>query len=355
VSTWEQITISDNDPPVIENILYPSTANTGEELQIKAEIYDNIEMGNVFINFHFGSHSEKKVKMTFTNGFYVYNISISEDDLSYLYFNIDAFDKAGMKVQSPESVLTVIDSLPPVIESIPDRTYYQGQAIEIKATGTDNIGIESIEWVGSPLLVIGDTMTGVIDQVETFHIKVIMYDREGNSNFTEFNLTILDSFHDRDGDGIWDLKENKLGLDPNNNDTDGDGMPDGWELNNGLDPKRSSANNDQDMDGLTDLEEYLKGSDPNKAEKEEKSFPLIALIVAIGSALLLIILLAGLFIFIRYRKAEKEFGGSSSTPLPEQKNVLEEFLDEMDPSGIPSASQEPNPQYEQYTQDDQYL
>jgi hypothetical protein len=353
-SSWDHLTVSDNDPPVMGHILYPPVAYTGEDLEVKVEVSENVEISSVQISYHFGIQLEKKIKMKLVNGSYVYSIPIPENDLSYLHFTIIAFDKTGFKAESSEHSVEVIDGLPPVIDKIPDRTYYQGQTIEIKATGNDNIGIESIEWVGSPLLVVGDTMTGVIDQIGTFLIKVIMYDRGGNSNFTEFNLTILDEFHDRDNDNVWDLKEIELGLDPDNNDTDGDGMPDGWELSNGLDPKRSSANEDQDLDGLTDLEEYLLGTDPNIAEKDEKSFPWIVLIIAIGAAFLMLVLLAGLLFFIRSRRDMSDLGPSSSAPLPEQRNLLEEFLQEVDSAHFPQEPQPRAPENEQYTQNEQF-
>jgi hypothetical protein len=42
---------------------------------------------------------------------------------------------------------------------------------------------------------------------------------------------------DRDKDGLPDVKEEKLGCDPDNQDTDGDGYPDGLEVEKGFDPR----------------------------------------------------------------------------------------------------------------------
>jgi len=64
----------------------------------------------------------------------------------------------------------------------------------------------------------------------------------------------LASLKDTDGDGIPDLVEIALGLDPTKKDTDGDGIPDGQE--------------DSDNDGLTNVQEFLAGTDPFKADTD---------------------------------------------------------------------------------------
>ncbi len=65
---------------------------------------------------------------------------------------------------------------------------------------------------------------------------------------------------DADGDGINDLKEESLGLDPNNADTDGDGLEDAVEVRETLtDP----LNPDTDEDRLNDGDEVNEyGTDP---------------------------------------------------------------------------------------------
>jgi hypothetical protein len=78
---------------------------------------------------------------------------------------------------------------------------------------------------------------------------------------------------DSDRDGLYDLQERVLGLNPCNPDTDGDGIPDGYEYHSALDlngaalpypGKRpypnpldpTDANTDYDGDGLTQFDEY---------------------------------------------------------------------------------------------------
>jgi T5SS/PEP-CTERM-associated repeat protein len=49
-----------------------------------------------------------------------------------------------------------------------------------------------------------------------------------------------------------------------NRDDDGDGIPNGWEQAHGLDPLNAADGNvDSDGDGMSNLQEYLAGTDPN--------------------------------------------------------------------------------------------
>jgi hypothetical protein len=87
---------------------------------------------------------------------------------------------------------------------------------------------------------------------------------------------------DSDGDGLIDVKENSLGLEPGDRDTDGDGLGDGLELLFGFDPALASKPGkpclagerlDSDGDGLNDCEERLLGSDPRVADTDRDRIP----------------------------------------------------------------------------------
>jgi len=64
----------------------------------------------------------------------------------------------------------------------------------------------------------------------------------------------LATLKDTDGDGLPDLVEIAIGLDPTKKDTNGNGVPDGQE--------------DTDNDGLTNLREFLSGTDPYNADTD---------------------------------------------------------------------------------------
>ena len=88
-------------------------------------------------------------------------------------------------------------------------------------------------------------------------------DSDGLLNIEEYNLQLDPNDPDMDADGLLDGEEvNVLGTDPQDADTDDDEIPDGWEVDNGLDPLTSSAYTDTDGDGTADLYEFLRGLDP---------------------------------------------------------------------------------------------
>lgn len=68
---------------------------------------------------------------------------------------------------------------------------------------------------------------------------------------------------DRDGDGLDDAFEERLGTDPNRPDTDKDTLSDGYEFRHGLDPRvAADESTDRDGDGLSDRDEAGYGTDP---------------------------------------------------------------------------------------------
>lgn len=70
---------------------------------------------------------------------------------------------------------------------------------------------------------------------------------------------------DRDGDGLSDTFEERIGTDPLNPDTDGDGLTDDAEYEiHGTDPLKT----DTDDDRLTDAEEVAKNTDPRKPDTD---------------------------------------------------------------------------------------
>ena len=71
---------------------------------------------------------------------------------------------------------------------------------------------------------------------------------------------------DTDGDGITDIQELELGLDPNNADTDSDGLSDGVEVN---ETKTDPNNADTDGDGLNDGDEVnTYNTNPNNTDTD---------------------------------------------------------------------------------------
>jgi hypothetical protein len=49
-------------------------------------------------------------------------------------------------------------------------------------------------------------------------------------------------------------------------DTDGDGMPDRWEKSHGLDWRKANAKGDPDHDGISNIKEFRLGLDPRHGD-----------------------------------------------------------------------------------------
>jgi thrombospondin type 3 repeat protein len=79
---------------------------------------------------------------------------------------------------------------------------------------------------------------------------------------------------DRDGDGLTDRVEERLGTDPNSDDTDADTLPDAWEEQYGLDPTSAGdAETDADGDGLLNRTEYRVRSNPRELDTNSDGTP----------------------------------------------------------------------------------
>lgn len=86
-----------------------------------------------------------------------------------------------------------------------------------------------------------------------------------SASTTQNQVPVVDEFeHDRDYDGLSDVKEAELGLSDKTSDTDKDGLTDFTEIEQyKTDPK----NKDTDGDGYVDGYEVLNGFNPKGAGK----------------------------------------------------------------------------------------
>lgn len=91
------------------------------------------------------------------------------------------------------------------------------------------------------------------------------------------DVVILPIDFDSDNDGITDVKEKELGLNPNSVDSDDDGINDKDEVGDIENPTDSDGDGvidaldkDSDNDGISDEVEHSRGTDP----KDSKSYPI---------------------------------------------------------------------------------
>lgn len=97
-------------------------------------------------------------------------------------------------------------------------------------------------------------------------------DGDGRSDSVEYNYGTSPVLADTDGDGLDDKDEYQRGTSGTNPDSDDDGLPDGWEVKYNLNPKNNGgsygASGDPDVDGLTNAEEYVLGTNPRAKDTD---------------------------------------------------------------------------------------
>ncbi len=96
------------------------------------------------------------------------------------------------------------------------------------------------------------------------------------SNLAEYNFGSDPLSADGDNDGMEDGAEQIAGTDPRSRDTDGDGMDDGYEIANGLNPLVNDSLEDKDGDGVPNLWEAKMGTALNNASSKPAATYVVA-------------------------------------------------------------------------------
>ncbi len=339
-SEVKTISVIDDDKPFVEKDYTPSTIGTGELLTFKIEAYDNIDINSAEVFYKYEINETLNGRLIKEKDLYTYGLDIPIDyigDISYYFKILDVNDNINY---TKKKYIEVIDIIPPNFHENDDVIIYEGEVLSLNISCEDNIQIEKIVIQNDNsienLKIVNEMISGIARIPGELQLLIIATDTSGNIMNHLINITILGKNTDSDKDGIPDLVEEELGLDPNNpddynldldkdgigtlteleigtepldNDTDDDQMPDGWEFDNHLDPIISSANTDTDGDGITDLEEYLSGSDPNVKNTNKTNNANISIVVLIV-AILIIGIISGIFIYFKFIKNNPKENGN---------------------------------------------
>ena len=340
----DTVQIIDDDKPMMIRDLTPTEIATGDDIDIRVDLIDNIEIRSVIIEYWFGTGERIEKEMVLYEGIYEYTISIPMDSLDPLYYVVSFNDTSDNLNSTSKRKIDIIDTIDPEIKMVDDIWVYLGEDINVQINATDNIGISKYKWEGNPVSASGSMMSGIPSETGEFGVSLVVSDESGNEASINFNITVLPEDHDNDNDGIPDLIERDLGLDMNsssdssldpdndglsnleeylngtdinNEDTDGDGMPDGWEVENNLDPVTYSADIDTDGDGMTDLEEYQNGTDPNvRNESDEPDDDSISPLLIIIILLVIIIgVIGGIGIYLLLKKNRSDVEDPEDQPM----------------------------------------
>ncbi len=201
IGNWNEtgqlsITIEEDSekPSIID--LSPSTATTGEQFTIKANVTDNEELDSVFVYYWTDVTDPENVTMDFMEGDnYSKTIDIPMD-ATELHYNISANDMVGNRKETGVIDLSITDNDPPSIDDNSDSSGTTGGSFAFNVSVSDNIGVSDVYveyWFGETYSdsqnitltnVAGEFWTDQIllpsNSTDTLHYNVSAKDTSGN-------------------------------------------------------------------------------------------------------------------------------------------------------------------------------
>ncbi|MFW3145613.1 MAG: Ig-like domain-containing protein [Thermoplasmatota archaeon] len=224
---------------------------------------------------------------------YLIEAALIPSNSKHVQFTIIAVDRAGWETRYSFSL--PYDAEDPIASMVLPETSVIGEPMMAEITISDNLGIGHV-WINGP----GSRQLAVRSLIGSFEASI---DTDGfHPGMNSFELRVIDLAGHRTS------VISEVFLYTPDSDIDGDGIPDIWEYTFGLDYNTSDSGQDRDGDGFTNLEEYLGNngiaddeytdptdidSHPVKEEAARRSTAMLPLVIAIGTAVILILTGAG--------------------------------------------------------------
>jgi hypothetical protein len=166
------IPIEDNDAPEISILECMDNLTTGDDFEIKLQVTDNIEVGQVYLEFWYGA-DELHLNVTMESVFNIYSYKDKAvNSLENFYWKISANDSSDNWI-TIYGISNVIDNDIPIIDGLEeDETVTTGDLFYISLETSDNVGIGEI------------ILEYWFDQEE--HI----FENWGNKEITEMSISI---------------------------------------------------------------------------------------------------------------------------------------------------------------------
>ncbi|MDI6703627.1 MAG: FlgD immunoglobulin-like domain containing protein [bacterium] len=152
-----EIIVSDNTPPTIEKATGDTEGTTGDPVKIEATVKDNVELKEEGVTLHYykiGAVGETVLVMDKV-GDDVYSKTIEmEDKEGEVEYYIVAVDKDENEARDPKDgtyKISVKDDDPPIIKVTEIKEATTGDPVELRATITDNVELESANLYYKPI------------------------------------------------------------------------------------------------------------------------------------------------------------------------------------------------------------
>jgi hypothetical protein len=329
--------VLDDDEPFYLRDWTPSNITTGEQVEIRIEVIDNIQVNLVRLICPL---LEKPRNMTMEDDDINWTTMLrapedSLEPLTYSFEAVDPFDNFNLSI---ERTIEVMDNDGPTFGTpVTPESIDAGTDLKIYIEIMDNIGVETarIEWWfgGSEERAASDMALEEnwsasyhvpLDSYGTLYYQIDARDAAGNSQLSSrFDVAIIeyippedpgdddddipgddDDIVDPDDDDVTGDDDDDPAIPSQGEDKDSDGMDDLWEYQNGLDYTFDDTSVDPDNDGFSNLEEFEAGTDP----MDESSSPLptggtgpnsdekdgILLLIIVGAIALVLIIIIGI-------------------------------------------------------------
>ena len=190
------LNITDNDPPLLEEVFSNQTFDTGKKVVLVFETKDNIRVGHVKVEYWFEDEIttlQPEYMYTGNNNKkdrYRFFITLPEDSVEPLNYRIYSKDSSGLTSTWDSGNIAINDTILPSIQHIDNIKIKIDEILDVTPIVSDNIGVDRIEWEGSPVTPIQGKIIGIVTEPGKYWVTATVYDKAGNSNSTSFTVTV---------------------------------------------------------------------------------------------------------------------------------------------------------------------
>ncbi|MCK5772840.1 MAG: hypothetical protein KAH57_03555, partial [Thermoplasmata archaeon] len=143
VSSLTNVSIVDNDRPVLLEDISHGYSTTGEIFTLSASISDNLGLESVSVEYWFGTGTHNNFSIGGISP-YSLNITIPDSSTSSLKYRFHAEDGAGNCLIPSQNIIAVTDNdLPEIISDTTLMTGGTGDLFSFSASVEDNVGVDN--------------------------------------------------------------------------------------------------------------------------------------------------------------------------------------------------------------------
>lgn len=144
VSEIFTLDVEDNILPQVA-LESPDKGTTGDTYTFRAEVKDNVAVGDVYVNYSTDQTASKKLQMNLTSNDTYSRTVVLPVDAKELHYKISAADSSGNLIETDERLVLIEDDDIPTIEEDISGQPTTGDTYSFRANVTDNIEVKRVE------------------------------------------------------------------------------------------------------------------------------------------------------------------------------------------------------------------